>query len=338
MTLTQVARLWIMPATNGRFEMTQVALLDDYQGIALKMGAWESLGPDVRVTAFHQNFGTQDAAAAALAPFDVIVLMRERMPMPASLIARLPNLKLIISTGMVNRSLDSAAARERGIVCCGTTGGDTTASTTETAWALMLGAARKLVYEDRRMRAGHWQSTIGTILAGKTLGILGLGKLGSRMASVAQAFGMKTIAWSQNLTAEKAAAAGTELVSKDELFARADFITIHLVLSDRSRGLVGVAEFARMKPSAVLINTSRGPIVDERAMIAALEENRIGGVGLDVYDVEPLPADHRLRQLDNAVLSPHLGYVSDGTYREYFRDIVDDIAQWRAGTPVRLVG
>ena len=322
---------------NGGISMTQVAVLDDYQGIALKIGAFESLGPDVRITAFHQNFATQDAAAAALAPFDVVVLMRERMPMPGTLIARLPNLKLIITTGMVNRSLDSAAARLRGVECCGTSGGDSAASTTETAWALMLGSARKLVYEDRRMRAGHWQSTVGTILAGKTLGIVGLGKLGSRMAHVAQAFGMKIIAWSQNLTPEKAAAAGAQLVSKDELFAQSDFITIHLVLSDRTRGLVGAGEFARMKPDAVLINTSRGPIVDERAMLAALEEKRIGGVGLDVYDIEPLPADHRLRQFDNAVLSPHLGYVSDGTYREYFEDIVDDIAQWRAGKPVRLI-
>ena len=329
--------LWIMRHYKWEDEMTQVALLDDYQAIALKLGAWKRLGPDGRVTAFHQNFATQDAAAEALAPFDVVVLMRERMAMPASLIARLPNLRLIITTGMVNRSLDTAAARERGIVCCGTRGGDSAASTTETAWALMLGAARKLVYEDRRMRAGHWQSTVGTILSGKTLGIVGLGKLGSRIAHVAQAFGMKIIAWSQNLTEEKATAAGARLVSKDELFTQSDFITIHLVLSERSRGLVGAAEFARMKPGAVLINTSRGPIVDERAMIAALEEKRIGGVGLDVYDIEPLPADHRLRQLDNAVLSPHLGYVSDGTYREYFEDIVDNIAQWRAGTPARLL-
>ena len=317
--------------------MTQVALLDDYQGVALKLGDWARLGPDVRATAFHQNFATQDAAVAALQAFDVIVLMRERMPMPRGLIERLPNLKLLITTGMVNRSLDVAAATERGIVCCGTSGGDSASSTTETAWALMLGAARKLVYEDRRMRAGHWQSTIGTILSGKTLGIVGLGKLGARMARVAQAFGMNIIAWSQNLTEDRALASGAQLVTKDELFARSDFITIHLVLSDRTRGLVGPAEFAHMKKNAILINTSRGPIIDEAAMIEALQAGRIGGVGLDVFNVEPLPADHILRTFDNAVLSPHLGYVSEGTYREYFDDIVDDIEKWRAGTPTRLL-
>ena len=317
--------------------MIKVALLDDYQSVALKLGNWASLGADVRVTAFHQNFATVDQAATALAPFDVVVLMRERMSMQKALIDRLPNLKLVITTGMTNRSLDSEAAKARGITCCGTSGGDSASSTTETAWALMLAHARGLAFEDRRMRAGYWQATIGTTLNGKTLGLCGAGRLGSKMVPVAKAFGMKVIAWSQNLTAEKAEAAGATLVSKQELFAQSDFVTIHLILSERTRGLVGAAEFAAMKPTGVLINTSRGPIVDEKAMLEALKGKRIGGAGLDVYDIEPLPSDHPLRKMDNAVLSPHLGYVSDGTYVEYFRDIVDDIAKWRAGTPVRVL-
>jgi D-3-phosphoglycerate dehydrogenase len=225
----------------------------------------------------------------------------------------------------------------RGITCCGTSGGDSASSTTETAWALILAHARGLAYEDRRMRQGYWQTTIGTTLNGKTLGLCGAGRLGTKMVPVAKAFGMKVIAWSQNLTAEKAEASGATLVSKEQLFAQSDYVSIHLVLSERTRALVSAPEFAAMKKTGVLINTSRGPIVDEKSMLDALASKRIGGVGLDVYDIEPLPADHPLRKMDNAVLSPHLGYVSDGTYAEYFRDIVDDIAQWRAGTPVRML-
>jgi D-3-phosphoglycerate dehydrogenase len=317
--------------------MTRVALLDDYQSVALKLGDWKKFGTKVQVTAFHQNLATVEEATKALQPFDVVVLMRERMPMQRELIDQLPNLKLIITTGASNRSLDVEAAKARGIVCCGTRGGDSAASTTETAWALMLSGARGLAYEDRRMREGLWQTTIGTTLAGKTLGIVGLGRLGARMAKVATAFGMKVIAWSQNLTQEKAEAAGATLVSKADLFAQSDYISIHLVLSERTRGLVGAAEFAAMKPGAFLVNTSRGPIVNEAAMLEALTSKRIRGVGLDVYDVEPLPADHPLRKLDNAVLSPHLGYVSDGTYREYYEDIVDNVDKWLAGTPARLL-
>ena len=317
--------------------MITVAVLDDYQSVALKLGDWASLGHEVRVTAFHKNMATVDEAAATLAPFDVVVMMRERMPMKKDLIERLPNLKLIITTGGSNRSLDSDFARSRGITCCFTRGGDSTYTTTETAWALILGHARALTKEDRRMRQGLWQASIPTTLKGKTLGIVGLGRLGARMVPVAHALGMNVIAWSQNLTPEKAEPLGVKAVSKHELFSQSDYVSVHLVLSDRSRGLIGAADFAAMKPTGVLINTARGPIVDEAAMMSALREKRIGGVGLDVFDVEPLPADHPIRSFDTAVLSPHLGYVSDGTYNEYFEDIVDNIAKWRAGTPVRVM-
>lgn len=316
--------------------MTRIAILDDYQNVARNFGNWTALPAGAEVTMFHENLASVEVAASKLAPFDVIVLMRERMPMQKALIDRLPNLKLVITTGGSNRSLDKDHAKAKGIVCCYTRGGDSTATTVETAFALLLGHGRGLVYEDRMMREGKWQTTISTTIAGKTLGIVGLGRLGSRMARIGKAMDMKVIAWSSNLTAEKAASQGIDYASKDELFSRSDYISIHLVLSDRSRGLIGADEIARMKTGAVLINTSRGPIVDEKAMLAALREKRIGA-GLDVFDIEPLPADHELRRLDNAVLSPHLGYVSDATYREYYEDIIDNISKWLAGTPVRLL-
>ncbi len=317
--------------------MPRIAILDDYQNVAKSYGDWTKLDPSAQVTIFHNNLASVDEAAVALAPFDAIVLMRERMAMPAKLIDRLPNLKLIITTGGSNRSLDKDHAKGKGITCCFTRGGDSTATTVETAFALLLGHGRGLVYEDRMMRGGKWQTTIPTTIAGKTLGVIGLGRLGSRMARIGKAFDMNVIAWSTNLTAEKAAAGGAELVTKEELFSRSDYISIHLVLSDRSRGLIGAADFARMKTTGVLINTSRGPIVDEKAMLDALTSKRIGGVGLDVFDVEPLPADHALRKLDNATLSPHLGYVSDATYNEYYEDIIDNIANWMKGTPSRVM-
>jgi phosphoglycerate dehydrogenase-like enzyme len=314
----------------------KIAILDDYQNVARRYADWSTLPTGAQVTMFHEHLPTVDAAAEKLAAYDVVVLMRERMPMPKALIDRLPNLKLLITTGGSNRSLDKDHAKSKGIVCCFTRGGDSTATTVETALALMLGHARGLVYEDRMMRAGKYQTTIPTVLAGKTLGVVGLGRLGSRMARICKALDMKVVAWSQNLTAEKAAGQGVDLVTREELFSRSDYVSIHLVLSERSRGLVGAADIARMKQGAMLINTSRGPIVDEKAMLAALREKRITA-GLDVYDVEPLPADHELRRLDGVVLSPHLGYVSDATYREYFEDIIDNIAKWMAGTPVRVM-
>ncbi len=317
--------------------MPRIAVLDDYQNVAKSYGDWTRLDPSAQVTIFHANLATIDEAAAALAPFDAVVLMRERMPMRAALIDRLPNLKLIITTGHANRSLDKEHAQAKGIVCCFTRGGDSTATTVETAFALLLGHGRGLVYEDRMMRGGKWQTTIPETIAGKTLGIVGLGRLGARMARIARAFDMNVIAWSANLTPEKAAAGGADYCAREELFRRSDYISVHLVLSERSRGLIGAPEFALMKKTAVLINTSRGPIVDEAAMVDALTRGSIGGVGLDVFDVEPLPADHPLRKLDNATLSPHLGYVSDATYREYYEDIIDNIANWMKGRPSRVM-
>jgi D-3-phosphoglycerate dehydrogenase len=289
----------------------------------------------LRARRLDRNLATEDEAARALADFDVVCLLRERMPMPRTLIERLPALKLIVVTGAHNRTLDLAAAKERGITVSHTRGGDSQYATPELAWGLILSLMRHIPQEHQRMREGGWQETVGTALHGQTLSILGLGRLGSRMASIGRAFGMEVLAWSQNLTAERAEAAGATLVAKDELFARADVLTIHLVLGERSRGLVGAAELGRMKPSAVLINTSRGPIVDEAALIAALERPDIRGAGLDVYDREPLPPDHPLRRLGNVVLTPHLGYVTEGTYRMFYADTVEAIAAWRAGTPVR---
>ena len=315
--------------------MTRIAILDDYQHVALKMADWSALPPDCELVVFDRNLATEDEAARALADFDVVCLLRERMPMPRTLIERLPALKLIVVTGAHNRTLDLAAAKERGITVSHTRGGDSQYATPELAWGLILSLMRHIPQEHQRMREGGWQETVGTALHGRTLSILGLGRLGSRMASIGRAFGMEVLAWSQNLTAERTEAAGATLVAKDELFARADVLTIHLVLGERSRGLVGAAELKRMKPSAVLINTSRGPIVDEAALIAALERLDIRGAGLDVYDREPLPTDHPLRRLGNVVLTPHLGYVTEGTYRMFYADTVEAIAAWRAGTPVR---
>ncbi|MFL5128178.1 MAG: D-2-hydroxyacid dehydrogenase family protein [Microvirga sp.] len=301
------------------------------------MADWSALPPECEPVVFDRNLATEDEAAHALADFDVVSLLRERMPMPRTLIERLPALKLIVVTGAHNRTLDLAAAKERGITVSHTRGGDSQYATPELAWGLILSLMRHIPQEHQRMREGGWQETVGTALHGQTLAILGLGRLGLRMASIGRAFGMEVLAWSQNLTAERAEAAGATLVAKDELFARADVLTIHLVLGERSRGLVGAAELQRMKPSAVLINTSRGPIVDEAALIAALERLDIRGAGLDVYDREPLPADHPLRRLGNVVLTPHLGYVTEGTYRMFYADTVEAIAAWRAGTPVRTL-
>ena len=317
--------------------MTRIAILDDYQHVALKMADWSALPPECELVVFDRNLETEDEAARALADFDVVCLLRERMPMPRTLIERLPALRLIVVTGAHNRTLDLAAAKERGITVSHTRGGDSQYATPELAWGLILSLMRHIPQEHQRMREGGWQETVGTALHGQTLSILGLGRLGSRMASIGRAFGMEVLAWSPNLTAERAEAAGATLVAKNELFARADVLTIHLVLGERSRGLVGAAELQRMKRSAVLINTSRGPIVDEAALIAALEARDIRGAGLDVYDREPLPADHPLRRLGNVVLTPHLGYVTEGTYRMFYADTVEAIAAWRAGTPVRTL-
>jgi D-3-phosphoglycerate dehydrogenase len=312
------------------------AILDDYQAVALGLGDWSQLKGDVEVKAFNRHLGTAENVIAALADFDILVAMRERTAFPRAVIEALPKLKLLITTGMRNASIDTQAAKARGVVVCGT--GSFGSPTSGIAIGLMLELTRHIGYENARLHAGAvWQSTLGPDLEGMTLGILGLGKLGTRTAAIAQAFGMKVIAWSQNLTPEKCAAAGVGHVGKDDLFRQSDFVTIHVVLSPRTRGLVGARELALMKPSAYLINTSRGPIVDEAALLAALSENRIAGAGLDVFDVEPLPLDHPFRKMDNVVITPHLGYVSQQNYRNYFTDVVNDIRAFLDDAPVRLI-
>ncbi|HEY5828333.1 MAG: D-2-hydroxyacid dehydrogenase family protein [Hyphomicrobiaceae bacterium] len=316
--------------------MAAIAILDDYQNVALKMADWSRLQQGHRVVVLNQHLPDVEACARALADFEVIGVMRERTPFPRALIERLPKLKLLVTTGKRNASIDVAAANERGVTVCGTSGG--AHPTAELAIGLMLGLARHLREEFHAMRAGGgWQSTVGFDLDGRTLGILGLGNLGGRVARIGAAFGMKLIAWSENLTPERAKAQGAEHVSKDELFRRADVISIHLVLSQRSRGLVGARELALMKPTAILINTSRGPIVEEAAMLAALREKRIAGYGADTFDVEPLPANHPLRSEPRALLTPHLGYVTEETYRKFYPGMVEAIEAWLAGKPVGVI-
>jgi D-3-phosphoglycerate dehydrogenase len=316
--------------------MFRAAILDDYQNVAMSFADWSPIAKDVEINVFNKPFGSQDEAIKALQGFAVVVGMRERTPFPRKVIEALPDLKLLITTGARNNSFDVKACAERGVTVCGT--GAAGSPTTGIAFGLMLELTRRIGFENARLKAGaSWQTTIGRDLEGLTLGILGLGKLGQRSAAVGKAFGMKTIAWSPNLIEEKAKAVGADYVSKDDLFRIADFVTIHLVLSDRSRGLVGAKELGLMKKSAYLINTSRGPIVDEKALIAALQSKSIAGAGLDVFDIEPLPLDHPFRKMDNVVITPHLGYVSEQNYRKYFPDIVEDIRAWLDGKPVRVI-
>jgi D-3-phosphoglycerate dehydrogenase len=312
------------------------AILDDYQNVVLKVTDWSKVAGDLDIKVFNDHLGGADNVVKALQGFNIICAMRERTPFPRAVIEKLPDLKLLITTGLRNASIDVAAAKDHGVVVCGTPSvGNPTSGI---AIGLMLELTRRIGYENARMKAGaSWQSTIGVDLDGLTLGVLGLGKLGTRTANIAKAFGMKVIAWSQNLTPEKCKEAGVDYVSKEDLFRQADFITIHVVLSQRSRGLVGASEIALMKPSAYIINTSRGPIIDEAALLAALQDKKIGGAGLDTFDVEPLPTDHPLRKLDNVVLTPHLGYVATQNYRAYFAGVVDDIRAFIDGKPVRVM-
>ncbi|WP_231748821.1 D-2-hydroxyacid dehydrogenase family protein [Mycobacterium sp. M26] len=307
----------------------QVAVLDDYQNVALQMADWTPVTERADLTVFTDHLWDPDELVERLAGFDVVMVMRERTPLPRSIIERLPRLKMIASTGPFNASIDMAAAQERGIVV-GTTGG-TVASTVELTWALILAAARNLVGESASVRAGGWQTSVGRELSGRTLGVLGLGRIGARVARIGEAFGMKVIAWSQNLTPDAAAEAGATLVTKNELFATADVLTIHMKLSERSTGLVGAAELGMMKPTAFLVNTSRGPIVDEAALMEALQRRAIAGAALDVFDTEPLPVGHPLRTLDNVLATPHIGYVADRPYRIFFRDAVAAISGWLEG-------
>jgi phosphoglycerate dehydrogenase-like enzyme len=316
--------------------MLRIAILDDYQDVALSLADWTLLGDDCEIVRFDRNLASEDEAAASLAGFDVLCLMRERMPLSSGLIERLPALKLIVVTGARVRTIDMEAAVARGITVCHTHAGESAHATPEIAWGLILSLARSIPEEDARIRAGGWQRTVGTVLGGKTLGLVGLGKLGGRMVPIAKAFGMEVIAWSQNLTDERAAEAGTRRVEKEILFREADVVSLHLILGERSRHTVSAAELGLMKRGAWLINTARGPLVDEAALIEALRQGRIKA-GLDVFDIEPLPADHPLRTLPNTVLTPHLGYVTEGAYAAFYRDTVDNIRAWRDGAPVRVL-
>jgi len=316
--------------------VTKLAILNDYQDAARSSADWTTLPPDVEITVFHEALPEDEAQrAAALQPFDVICMMRERTPMPRSLLERLPNLKLLTTTAMVNRQTDIAAARELGITVCGSGGAGN--GTAELTWGLIIGLARHISAEHQNMRQGRWQLTLGDDLIGHTLGLLGLGNIGARVAKVAQAFGMDVIAWSQNLTEERAREAGARLVSREELFAQADYLSVHLVLGDRSRGLVRAEDLARMKPTAYFINTSRGPIVQEAALIDALQQRRIAGAGLDTYDIEPLPQDQPLLALDNVLLTPHLGFVTRDAYAKFYGDTVENVAAFLKGEPIRVL-
>lgn len=311
----------------------KIAILDDYQDVATSFADWGSL--DAETVVFTKPFADTDELVQRLAGFDVLVAMRERTPFPAEVLARLTSLRLLVSTGPVNAAIDVKAARELGITVSGT--GYVSHPTAEHTWALILGAARNLVDEASSMRTGGWQVSVATGLHGKTLGILGLGRLGAQVSQIGRAFGMTPIAWSQHLTTEKAAEHGVRAVTKEELFAESDVLSIHLVLSERTRGLVGAADLKLMKPAAILVNTSRGPIIDEDALIETLREERIRTAAIDVFDTEPLPADHRLRSLPNALLTGHVAYVTRELYKTFYQDSVEDIAAFRAGAPIRLM-
>ena len=312
------------------------AILDDYQNVALSYADWSKVAGDVEVKVFNQPFKNKEEVHRALQGFQIIAMMRERTAFLRDTIEALPDLKLLITTGAGNKSIDLAAAAERGVTVAGT--GTFGNPTTGIAFGLILELTRRIGFENARMKAGApWQVTVGHDIEGMTLGIIGLGKLGRRMANVAKAFGMKVIAWSPNLTPEKCKEAGVDHASKEDLLRKADIVTIHVQLGDRSRGLLAEKDLALMKPTAYLINTSRGPIVDEKALIAALTDGRIGGAGLDVFDVEPLPVDHPFRKLDNVVLTPHLGYVSIENYKVYYPDIVANIRAFVDGKPVKVI-
>ncbi|MDP1841026.1 MAG: D-2-hydroxyacid dehydrogenase family protein [Reyranella sp.] len=318
----------------------KLALLDDYQKVALRLGDWDRLRKrGIEITVFHEPFSSVDDAVQKLAPFQILGLLRERTAFPRALIEKLPNLKFMVLTGARAASLDDKAAAERGIPISTTPGGGSNAPTAELGWALLMMCARDLAKANRLARTGKWHDGIEqmVVLEGKRLGILGLGKLGSRAAHYGKAFGMEVVAWSQNLTPEKAEAGGAKYVSKDELLATSDFVSIHLALSDRTRGLIGAADLAKMKKSAILVNTSRGPIVDEAALIAALKNRTILHAGLDVYDKEPLPADHPLTKLDNVTLIPHLGYVVEDAYRHFYEGTIKDIEAWLDGKPINVL-
>jgi phosphoglycerate dehydrogenase-like enzyme len=315
--------------------MARVAILDDYQNVALGMADWKTLPPGTDVVAFSDHLADPAAVATRLADFDVVVAMRERTPFTPDVLGRLPRLRLLVTTGMRNASIDVGAARDRGVVVSGT--GGLGYPTAELTWGLILALFRRIPAEDRATREGRWQISTGLGLNGKTLGVIGLGRLGSQVARIGKAFEMQVVAWSQNLTAARAAEVGVTLVAKDELLSRSDVVTIHLVLGDRTRALIGAKELASMRRTAYLVNTSRGPIVDEAALIKALRDGAIAGAGLDVFDEEPLPLGHPFRQLPNTVITPHLGYVTDEGYRVFYGDALEDVQAYLRGEPVRVL-
>ncbi len=314
--------------------MKRCAIIDDYQECALDMADWASLGDEVSVTAFKNHIADEDDIASALKDFEIICIMRERTPFRRSLFEKLPNLELLVTSGMRNFSIEIQAAIDHGVTVCGTP--MLGYPTAELTWGLIISLARGIAIEDRSTRLGAWQRTLGVGLNGKTLSVMGLGRQGGAVATVGKAFGMEVIAWSQNLTRERCDELGVQLVSKDELIERADVLTLHLILGDRTRGIMQAADLARMKPSSYFINTSRGPLVDEAALISLLETKAIAGAGIDVFDIEPLPLDHPFRRLENTVITPHLGYVCLENYQQSYGAMVENIQSWLAGTPQRL--
>jgi len=313
----------------------KIAVLDDYQNVALSMADWSEVERDADVTVFNKHLGSIDRVVEAIRDFEVVSLMRERTPFPRKLFERLPKLKLLLTSGHFNSAIDVAAARDHGVIVCGT---DTLGRTTvELTWALLMAAARNVALEDGAMREGHWQVSLGHTLEDKTLGLVGLGRLGQQVAEIARVFRMKLVAWSTNLTAEQATEHGARRVSKDELFSVSDFIGIHLRLSERTRGLIAASDLARMKPTAWIVNTSRGEIVNQGDLIAALENRKIGGAAMDVYETEPLPPDHPFRRLPNTVLSPHKGFVTEESYRVFYGQTVENIRAWMDGKPIRII-
>jgi len=315
--------------------VSSLAILDDYQGVALTSVDWAGGLPGVSVVAFRDHLADEDALVQRLLPFDAVVAMRERTPFGPTLLGRLPNLALLVTTGPFNAAIDLSAARDAGVVVCGT--GGTASPTAELTWGLILALARNVPVEDAAIRAGGWQQTVGVGLEGKTLGMVGLGRLGGRVARVGQAFGMRVVAWSPHLTPERAARHEAELVDKATLFETADVVSVHLVLGEGTRGLITERELRAMRPSALLVNTSRGPIIDEPALVRAVTEGWIAGAGLDVFDEEPLPPEHPLRRAPRTVLTPHLGYVTEETYRVFYGDALEDVQAFLAGSPVRVI-
>ncbi|MBS1525969.1 MAG: D-2-hydroxyacid dehydrogenase family protein [Bacteroidetes bacterium] len=307
-------------------EKFKIAVLDDYQHVAVSYADWQLLADRCDITYFHDHLTNETEIAERLQPFEVLCVMRERTPLTGILLRQLPKLRLIVSTGMRNASIDSQTAESLGITIMPT--GYNESGAPELTWALLMALARHIPQENKNMASGGWQTTVGTDLKGKTIGIVGLGRIGTKIAQYAKAFEMKVIAWSENLTEEKAHRAGAELVSKERLFAESDFVTVHLVLSDRTKGIIGKPDLERMKPTAFFINTSRGPLVDEAALLEVLKAHKIAGAALDVYDMEPLPKGHPFRTLDNVLATPHIGYVTENTYRLFYQDTVKSILSW----------